>query len=156
MKWPMPSEAKFSPAFHDVSPAIVPLHSFCQMRLPIRSRSAAESAIAFTSGTKQMNTSAKITTRASLDAPRFEGSMRLPSVVALKRIVVRLIIPMKKFPIFTAIVTLGTTAFAEDKAASAGTTQLKDQKDKVSYSIGLNIGFSMAKENVDVNADALA
>ena len=62
---------------------------------------------------------------------------------------------MKKFAIFTAIVALGATAFAEDKAASAGTTQLKDQKDKVSYSIGLNIGFSMAKENVDVNADAL-
>lgn len=63
---------------------------------------------------------------------------------------------MNKFVIFIAVVTLGANAFAQDKAASAGTTQLKDQKDKVSYSIGLNIGFSMAKENVEVNPDALA
>ena len=63
---------------------------------------------------------------------------------------------MKKLAIFTVVAALGATAFAEDKAASAGTTQLKDQKDKVSYSIGLNIGFSMAKENVEVNPDTLA
>jgi FKBP-type peptidyl-prolyl cis-trans isomerase len=63
---------------------------------------------------------------------------------------------MKKFAIFIAVLALGANAFAQDKAASAGTTQLKDQKDKVSYSIGLNIGFSMAKENVEVNPDALA
>ncbi len=41
MKWPMPSDAKFSPAFQLVSPSTVPPHSFCQTRLPIRSRSAA-------------------------------------------------------------------------------------------------------------------
>lgn len=63
---------------------------------------------------------------------------------------------MKKFAIFIAVVAFGTSASAQDKAASASTTQLKDQKDKVSYSIGLNIGFSMAKENVDVNPDALS
>lgn len=63
---------------------------------------------------------------------------------------------MKYFVILLSVVGFGATLFAQDKAASVGTTQLKDQKDKVSYSIGLNIGFSMAKENVDVNPDALA
>ena len=87
---------------------------------------------------------------ALLDALRFGASVRFPSTGAV-------VIPMKEFAIFVAVVALGaTTAFAQDKAASSGTTQLKDQKDKVSYSIGLNIGFSMAKENVDVNPDALA
>src|SRR5438270_549179 len=38
----MPSEAKFSPAFHDVRPDTVPPHSFFQMRRPIRLASAAE------------------------------------------------------------------------------------------------------------------
>lgn len=32
---------------------------------------------------------------------------------------------------------------------------LKDQKDKVSYSIGLNIGKNLKKESVDINSDAL-
>jgi FKBP-type peptidyl-prolyl cis-trans isomerase FklB len=63
---------------------------------------------------------------------------------------------MKQLAIFIAVVIFGSTALAQDKATAQGSTQLKDQKDKVSYSIGLNIGFSMAKENVDVNADALA
>src|SRR5204862_6868275 len=35
MKWPIPSDAKFSPSFHEVSPDIVPLHSFCQILFPI-------------------------------------------------------------------------------------------------------------------------
>jgi hypothetical protein len=34
MKWPMPSDAKSSPWFHEVSPEIVPPHSFCQTLLP--------------------------------------------------------------------------------------------------------------------------
>src|SRR5205814_95938 len=46
MKWPMPSEAKFSPAFHEVRPSIVPLHSFCQIRFPMRRVSADERLIA--------------------------------------------------------------------------------------------------------------
>jgi len=33
---------------------------------------------------------------------------------------------------------------------------LKDNKDKVSYSIGLNIGKSMKQEGLDINPDALA
>jgi FKBP-type peptidyl-prolyl cis-trans isomerase FklB len=34
--------------------------------------------------------------------------------------------------------------------------QLKDQKDKVSYSIGKQIGFNLARQKVDINADILA
>src|SRR6266480_7348063 len=39
----MPNEAKFSPSFHEVSPATLPPHSFCQTLFPIRSASACES-----------------------------------------------------------------------------------------------------------------
>ena len=34
MKWPIPSDAKSSPWFHEVSPEIVPPHSFCQTLFP--------------------------------------------------------------------------------------------------------------------------
>src|SRR5207248_9884178 len=34
--------------------------------------------------------------------------------------------------------------------------QLKDQRDKVSYSIGMNIGFNLSKQKVDINPDILA
>ena len=34
MKWPMPSDAKSSPWFHEVRPETVPLHSFCQTLFP--------------------------------------------------------------------------------------------------------------------------
>lgn len=43
MKWPIPSDAKFSLAFQEVSPAIVPAHSFCHTFFPIRRASALES-----------------------------------------------------------------------------------------------------------------
>src|SRR5260370_14740643 len=42
----MPSEAKFSPSFQEVRPAIVPLHSFCQIFFPILSTSPCERATA--------------------------------------------------------------------------------------------------------------
>lgn len=35
-------------------------------------------------------------------------------------------------------------------------TQLKDQKDKVSYSIGLQIGFNLSRQKVDINPEVLA
>jgi FKBP-type peptidyl-prolyl cis-trans isomerase FklB len=35
-------------------------------------------------------------------------------------------------------------------------TQLKDQKDKVSYSVGLQIGFNLSRQKVDINPDILA
>jgi FKBP-type peptidyl-prolyl cis-trans isomerase FklB len=34
--------------------------------------------------------------------------------------------------------------------------QLKDQKDKVSYSIGMQIGFNLGRQKVDINPDILA
>jgi len=41
------------------------------------------------------------------------------------------------------------TVFAEEKPP-----QLKDLKDKASYSIGLSIGFNLRRQNVDLNQDA--
>src|SRR2546429_7827733 len=42
MKWPMPSDAKSSPRFHEVSPEMVPLHSFCHTLFPIFKASLCE------------------------------------------------------------------------------------------------------------------
>src|SRR5438445_6322861 len=35
-------------------------------------------------------------------------------------------------------------------------TKFKDQKDKVSYSVGLQIGFNLSRQKVDINPDILA
>ena len=45
---------------------------------------------------------------------------------------------------------LSLTGFAQNQAP-----QLKDLKDKASYSIGLNIGTNFKKQNVELNPDAL-
>ena len=45
---------------------------------------------------------------------------------------------------------LSLSSFAEDQGP-----QLKDLKDKASYSIGMNIGMNFKKQNVDLNPDAL-
>lgn len=58
---------------------------------------------------------------------------------------------MKFLLIASALVLLVTPLFAQEK-----TTPLKDSKDKVSYSIGLNIGFNLGKQKVPVNPDALS
>jgi len=50
-----------------------------------------------------------------------------------------------------ALGLLATTATAADTKMT-----LKDDKDKVSYAIGLNIGKSMKQEGLDINPDALA
>src|SRR5258707_644366 len=57
---------------------------------------------------------------------------------------------MKSSLITAATVLLVLPVFAQDKSV-----QLKDQKDKVSYSIGLNVGFNLTKQKIPVNADAL-
>src|SRR2546423_10336474 len=46
--------------------------------------------------------------------------------------------------------------FASESPAWAETNppQLKDLKDKASYSIGLNIGFNLKRQNVELNQDA--
>jgi FKBP-type peptidyl-prolyl cis-trans isomerase FklB len=57
---------------------------------------------------------------------------------------------MKRSIIALATVLLALPVFAQEKSA-----QLKDTKDKVSYSIGLNIGFNFKKQGLPLNTDAL-
>jgi FKBP-type peptidyl-prolyl cis-trans isomerase FklB len=56
---------------------------------------------------------------------------------------------MKQIFIAIAAVALVSTGFAQDK------TELKDTRDKVSYSIGLDIGSTFKKQKMDINLDAL-
>jgi len=58
---------------------------------------------------------------------------------------------MKKFIVIVSASLLALPLFGQEKSP-----QLKDQKDKVSYSIGMNIGFNLSRQKVDVNADILA
>src|SRR5207249_5912456 len=57
---------------------------------------------------------------------------------------------MKNLLIGITLATLATPAFAEDRPA------LKDAKDKVSYSIGLDIGMTFQKQKMEINSDVLA
>ena len=57
---------------------------------------------------------------------------------------------MKSAIITTIAMSFAITAFAEDKPA-----QFKDQKDKFSYAIGLNIGMNFKRSNVDTNPDMI-
>src|SRR5213596_1535115 len=58
---------------------------------------------------------------------------------------------MKHFIIIVSASLLALPLFGQEKSP-----QLKDQKDKVSYSIGMNIGFNLSKQKVDINPDILA
>jgi FKBP-type peptidyl-prolyl cis-trans isomerase FklB len=51
---------------------------------------------------------------------------------------------------------LGTAAAMTLSAADTKPPELKDQKDKVSYSIGMDIGRNIKRQSLDVNVDALA
>jgi FKBP-type peptidyl-prolyl cis-trans isomerase FklB len=55
---------------------------------------------------------------------------------------------MKRFIISLDLLSVVGAVFGQDKS-----TPLKDSKDKVSYSIGLNIGFNLKKQNVSINPD---
>ena len=55
---------------------------------------------------------------------------------------------MKRIVFAALVLSLVTPLFAEDKPP-----QLKDLKDKASYSFGLNIGMNMRRQNVDLNPD---
>jgi FKBP-type peptidyl-prolyl cis-trans isomerase FklB len=57
---------------------------------------------------------------------------------------------MKTFLIGITLAALTTPLLAEDRPA------LKDAKDKVSYSIGLDIGTTFKKQKMELNSDALA
>lgn len=56
---------------------------------------------------------------------------------------------MKRLIICITTVSLASICLAQDKP------QLKDQKDKASYSIGYDIGATFKKQNIDLNTDAL-
>src|SRR3989440_8251194 len=58
---------------------------------------------------------------------------------------------MKPFIVIVSASLLAFPLFGQDKSP-----QLKDQKDKVSYSIGMQIGFNLARQKVDINPDILA
>jgi FKBP-type peptidyl-prolyl cis-trans isomerase FklB len=58
---------------------------------------------------------------------------------------------MKKFIVIVSASLLALPLFGQEKSP-----QLKDQKDKVSYSIGMNIGFNLSRQKVDINPDILA
>jgi FKBP-type peptidyl-prolyl cis-trans isomerase FklB len=58
---------------------------------------------------------------------------------------------MKSIVPTVAALCFAVSIFAEDKPP-----QLKDLKDKASYSIGLNFGFNFQRQNVDLNTDAFA
>jgi len=58
---------------------------------------------------------------------------------------------MKNFILIVSASLLALPVFGQEKSP-----QLKDQKDKVSYSIGMNIGFNLSKQKVDINPDILA
>ena len=56
---------------------------------------------------------------------------------------------MKYFSIYCAATLLAATSLAQN------VTELKDDKEKVSYSIGLDIGNTFKKQNMDINPDIL-
>src|SRR5436190_2902891 len=56
---------------------------------------------------------------------------------------------MKVTLIAVLAASFALTSFAEDKPP-----QLKDLKDKASYAIGLNVGFNLKRQNIDLNQDA--
>ncbi len=63
---------------------------------------------------------------------------------------------MKRVILIFAAFSLTLPLFAQEKSPQEKSTALKDQKDKVSYSIGLNIGSNLGRQNVQINPDALA
>src|ERR1044071_3520386 len=58
---------------------------------------------------------------------------------------------MKQLIVIFSASLLALPLFGQDKSP-----QLKDQKHKVSYSVGLQIGFNLSRQKVDINPDILA
>ena len=58
---------------------------------------------------------------------------------------------MKHLIVIVSASLLALPLFGQEKSP-----QLKDMKDKVSYSIGMNIGFNLSRQKVDINPDILA
>jgi FKBP-type peptidyl-prolyl cis-trans isomerase FklB len=79
-----------------------------------------------------------------LDARRLSTSVQISAASA------QFELSMKNLLIAIVALTFVTAVSAEEKSA------LKDPKDKVSYSIGLDIGSTLKKQSIDVNTDILA
>jgi len=75
--------------------------------------------------------------------------MAVPAAPKFKSSTAPGIIPMKRLIICLGAVCIASIGLAQDKA------QLKDQKDKASYSIGYDIGETFKKQNVELNPDTL-
>src|SRR6266567_3033044 len=58
---------------------------------------------------------------------------------------------MKRFILIVSASLLALPLFGQEKSP-----QLKDQKEKVSYAIGMNIGANLSRQKVDINPDLLA
>src|SRR6266436_4078315 len=58
---------------------------------------------------------------------------------------------MKRFIIIVSASLLALPLFGQEKSP-----QLKDQKEKVSYAIGMNIGLNLSRQKVDINPDVVA
>src|SRR5438105_1363459 len=112
MKWPMPREAKFSPTFHEVRPEIVPPHSFCQIRFPIRWASAEEMSIAAWREKLASVMRVRIDPARRLDASTFFSSV--PDFILRRFWRFHL---MKNLLIGITLATLAAPVFAENRPA---------------------------------------
>jgi len=140
---------------------MVPLHSFCQIFFPIFRTSACERLIAWTAfGRKAVNAAKTNATKKSqpsnrghrcvLDGRRLSISVPVSAANNLTGSARRIRFMKQLIVIFSASL-LVLPLFGQEKS-----TQLKDQKDKISYSIGLQIGFNLSRQKVDVSPDMLA
>src|SRR3954469_9290759 len=119
----MPSEAKFSPAFQEVSPETVPPHSFCQIRLPMRRVSAGVRLIAPKALLATAKASATTVQRVSslrLDVRAFFSSVRFRAAPLSKSLTGPGVTPMKRLIICLGAVFIASIGLAQDKP------QLKD------------------------------
>lgn len=146
----MPSDANFSPEFHEVKPETVPAHSFCQIFRPMRDASVRDNSIAWAVPATAMSRKTAKTARwrRHLDGRTFSTSV-LTSAACRWSEAANAKLFMKKSIIYLALLALTSTGFAQ------GTTDLKTEKDKVSYSIGLDIGSTFKKQDMDINLDVL-
>jgi FKBP-type peptidyl-prolyl cis-trans isomerase FklB len=87
--------------------------------------------------------------QAHLDADKLSTSMQASAVFMHNPTAPLLLLPMKSLFVAITALALASTGLAQEK------TELKDSKDKVSYSIGLDIGATFKKQKIDVNADVL-
>jgi FKBP-type peptidyl-prolyl cis-trans isomerase FklB len=136
---------------------MVPPHSFCQILFPIRSASAFDRSIAewVSAGASRGRERAIAQSANNLPSPQpvdgrlFSISVQLSALIPVKAQPHSNDILMKHFTAIVLVFSLAGWALGKDQPP-----QLKDMKDKASYSIGLNIGTNLKRQNVDINTDA--